>query len=223
VNNDLVQPAATGTFNNGWWSLARQTPANAGRIGGAINPFAVVVHTTDMVPESWDGLLHSWTTQAGLGDCAHFIIGRDSSKGLVQMAPVTRNANHAEGPGHGSFVAGQQTWSPNSVSVGIEVHCAGILHQVNGQWLLLENGQAQGAPIPDDDVILDPQRPGVGYHKVTDYQYDQLGQLLDGLEAVLAALPAGCVAQSIEAPPAYGIFPTGRRVGHVSLHAAQRG
>ncbi len=223
VNNDLVQPSTTGTFNNGWWSLARQTPANAGRIGAAINPFAVVVHTTDMVPESWDGLVHSWTTQAGLGDCAHFVIGRDSTKGIVQMAPITRNANHAGGDGHGSFVAGQQTWHPNTVSVGIEVHCAGILHQVNGQWLLIEDGQPQGAAIPDDDVIPDPQRPGVGYHKVTDYQYDQLGQLLDGLEAVLGALPGGCVAQSVEAPPAYGVFPTGRRVGHVSLDAAHRG
>jgi hypothetical protein len=222
MNNELVQPAG-GVFNNGWWSLARQFPANAGRIGADIVPFAVVVHTTDMVPESWDALLQSWSTQAGAGDCAHFIIGRDAANGMVQLAPITKNANHAGGPGHGSFVAGQQTWHPNSVSVGIEVHCAGILRQVNGAWRLVEDGVAQGAALPDGDVIQDPARPGVGYHVVTDYQYQQLGLLLDGLESVLTDLPAGCVAQSVEQPPAYGVFPTGRRVGHVSLDAAHRG
>ena len=224
--NDLVQPvtnAAAGVFNSGWWSLAQQLPAFAGRIGGVIAPFAVVVHTTDMVPESWADLLHSWTTQVGAGDCAHFIIGRDAASGIVQLAPITNNANHAGGDGHGSFVAGQQVWHPNLVSVGIEVHCAGILHQINGAWRLVEDGAAEGAAIPDADVIQDPARPGVGYHTVTEYQYQQLGALLDGLETVLGALPEGCVAQSIEPPPAYGIFATGRRVGHVSLHAAQRG
>jgi hypothetical protein len=223
LNNDLAQPAAAGVFTNGWWSLAQQRPAIAGRIGGAIDPFAVVVHTTDMVPESFTTLINSWTTSVGLGDCAHFVIGRDASDGLVQLAPITSNANHAGGPGHGSFVAGQQSWHPNLVSVGIEVHCAGAVRQVNGDWRLVEDGVPQGSPIPADDVILDPDRPGRGWHKVTDYQYQQLGALLDGLESVLTALPAGCVATSIEAPPAYGVFATGRRVGHVSLHAAQRG
>jgi hypothetical protein len=216
------QPAA-GSFSNGWWSLAQQVPAFPGRIGGAITPFAVVVHTTDMTPESWHALIQSWTTQLGPGDAAHFLIGRDAAAGLIQLAPITNNANHAGGPGHGNFVAGTQQWHPNSVSVGIEIHCAGAVRQVNGDWRLVEDGVAQGNPIPDDDVIPDPQRPGRGWHKVTDYQYEQLGALLDGLETVLDALPAGCIAQSIEQPPAYGIFPTGRRVGHVSLDAANRG
>jgi len=222
LDTSLGQPAA-GVFNNGWWSLAQQLPAFAGRIGGVIAPFAVVVHTTDMVPETWNVLLHSWTTQLGAGDCAHFIIGRDAAAGMVQLAPITNNANHAGGNGHGSFVAGQQSWHPNTVAVGIEVHCAGSVRQINGDWHLVENGAVQGAAIADEDVIADPQRPGRGWHKVTDYQYEQLGALLDGLENVLAALPVGCAAQSIEQPPAYGIFPTGRRVGHVSLDAAHRG
>jgi hypothetical protein len=222
LDTSLGQPAA-GVFNNGWWSLAQQLPAFAGRIGGVIAPFAVVVHTTDMVPETWNALLHNWTTQLGAGDCAHFIIGRDAAAGMVQLAPITNNANHAGGNGHGSFVAGQQSWHPNTVAVGIEVHCAGSVRQINGDWHLVENGAVQGAAIADEDVIADPQRPGRGWHKVTDYQYEQLGALLDGLENVLAALPVGCAAQSIEQPPAYGIFPTGRRVGHVSLDAAHRG
>jgi N-acetylmuramoyl-L-alanine amidase-like protein len=223
LDNDLTPAATTGVFSNGWWSLAQPRAAFPARIGGVIAPFATVVHTTDMTPDTWNVLLNSWTTQAGPGDCAHFLIGRDAAAGVVQLAPITNNANHAGGPGHGSFVAGGQTWHPNTVSVGIEVHCAGSVRQVGGDWRLVENGVPQGAAIPDADVIPDPQRPGRGWHTVTDYQYEQLGALLDGLETVLGALPAGCVAQSIEAPPAYAIFATGRTVGHVSLHAAQRG
>jgi hypothetical protein len=210
-------------FYQGWWSLARQLPAFASRIGGDITPFAVVVHTTDMVPGALDGLLHRWSTEAGSGDCAHFIIGRDATQGIVQLAPITKNANHAGGDGHGSFVApNNQKWHPNLVSVGIEVHCAGGLYKVNGNWFLLENGVAQGPAIPDEDVIQDENRADRAWHKVTDYQYEQLGALLDGLEDVLAPLPASCTASSIEPPPAWGVFATGRVVGHVSLHASQR-
>jgi hypothetical protein len=32
-----------------------------------------------MTPESWDALIHNWTTQAGKGEAAHFLIGRDAS------------------------------------------------------------------------------------------------------------------------------------------------
>jgi N-acetyl-anhydromuramyl-L-alanine amidase AmpD len=176
-----------------------------------------------MVPETWDDLLSSWTRQVGPGDCAHFVIGRESTDGVVQLVPITHNANHAGGPGHGSFVAGAQSWHPNSVSVGIEVHCAGAVRKVDGDWRLVEDGRPQGAAISDDDVEPDPQRPGRGWHKVTGYQYQQLASLLDALETVLGALPQGCVAQSVEQPPAYASFTTGRTVGHVSLHAAQRG
>src|SRR5215831_15402770 len=214
---------AAGVFKDGWWSLAQQRPAFPGRIGAAIQPFAVVVHTTDMTPETLDGLLHRWTTEAGLGDCAHFVIGRDADSGLVQLAPITNNANHAGGSGHGSFVAGTQSWHPNTVSVGIEIHCAGAVRQVGGAWRLVDGGVPQGAALPDEDVVPDPHRPGRGWHKVTDYQYEQLAALLDGLEGELSELPAGCVARSIEQPPAYGVFASGRMVGHVSLHAAQRG
>ena len=223
LDNDLAQAVTAGVFTNGWWSLARRLDAFPARISEVIAPFATVVHTTDMVPESLNGLLHRWTTSAGSGDCAHFILGRDAADGLVQLAPITNNANHAGGPGHGLFAAGAQSWHPNPVSVGIEVHCAGSVRRLNGDWRLVENGVPQGAAIPDEDVIPDPIRPGRGWHKVTDYQYEQLGALLDGLENVLAALPAGCVARSQEAPPVYGVFATGRTVGHVSLHAAQRG
>jgi hypothetical protein len=141
---------------------------------------------------------------------------------VVARAPAASLSRSAGGTGHGSFVAGSQSWHPNTVSVGIEIHCAGDVRQVGGEWQLLEAGKSQGAAIPDDDVVPDPRRSGRGWHKVTDYQYQQLGLLLDGLETVLAALPDKCVAQSIETPPAYRVFQTGRVVGHASLHAAQR-
>jgi hypothetical protein len=223
LSNDFTPPVARGVFNNGWWSLATRRDAFAGRLGGVIAPFATVVHTTDTVPETWDRLITNWTTQVGNGSCTHFAIGRDAAQGLIQLAPITQNANHAGGDGHGNFVSGAQVWHPNTVSVGIEIHCAGLVRRVGGNWHLVENGVAQGAAIPEADVIPDPQHAGRGWHKVTDYQYQQLGALLDGLETVLNPLPAGCVANSIENPPAYGIFPTGRVVGHVSLTAARRG
>lgn len=225
LDTSLTQPpAAPPPFANGWWAHATQHPAFAGRIGGAIQPFAVVVHTTDMVPEDWQALVDGWTNNLGDGACAHFLIGRDANAGVLQLTQITNNGNHAGGDGHGWFVdPGGQQWHPNSVSVGIEVHCAGGVQQIDNQWRFLEKGVVHGDPLPDDDVIPDPQRPGRGWHKVTDYQYQQLGQLLDDLETVLNALPAGCVAQSVvEQTPAWGTFPTGRRVGHVSLDTYNR-
>jgi hypothetical protein len=102
--------------------------------------------------------------------------------------------------------------------------------QVNGSWHLVEDGVAKGNPIPDDDFIPDPQRPGRGWHKVTDYQYEQLGALLDGLETVLDPLPEGCVAQSLSGPdggqpeptPDWGTFTTGRRWDTYHRHITQR-
>ena len=223
LNNEIVADVTQGIFNNGWWSLATRRDAHAGRIGGHIDPFSTVVHTTDVVPEEWNGVVDRWTMQAGNGSCAHFTIGRDANEGVIQLVPITRNANHAGGDGHGAFVAGAQSWHPNLVSIGIELNCAGDVRQIDGHWRFVEQGVAHGAVIPDADVIPDPDRPGRGWHTVTDYQYRQLGALLDGLETVLNPLPAGCVAHSIEAPPPYGIFPTGRVVGHVSLTAARRG
>jgi hypothetical protein len=79
------------------------------------------------------------------------------------------------------------------------------------------NVQLYEAPFPRLSLSA-----GRGWHKVTDFQYAQLALLLDGLEDALAAMPEGCIAQSIEQPPAYGRFATGRLVGQVSLTAARR-
>jgi hypothetical protein len=222
-DNTLPPAEVFGVFANGWWSLATRRDAHAGRVGGAIDPFATVVHTTDQPAETWETLLTRWTTIAGVGSCTHFAIGRSAAEGVVQLVAIDRNANHAGGDGHGVFVAGAQSWHPNSVSVGIEIHCAGAIRQIDGAWRFYDDGAPSGLPIPEEDVIPDPDRAGRGWHRVTDYQYEQLGALLDGLDATLRPLPPNCVAQSIEPPPAYGVFADGRVVGHVSLTAARRG
>jgi N-acetylmuramoyl-L-alanine amidase len=226
INLDIPKEPVFGIFSGGWWSIATRREAHPVRVGGAITPFAVVIHTTDMTPESLDSLIRGWTTTPGEGKRrgvgAHFVIGRTATDGVIQLVPITLKAAHAEGPGHGSFAAGGQRWQPNDVAVGIELHCAGGLMQHNGKWRLFDEGVPTGAAIPDSDVIPDPQRPGRGWHIVTEYQYEQLNALLDGLEAALDPMPEGCVATSIEAPPTWGMFPTGRIVGHVSLKASNR-
>ena len=216
--------AAAPMWSAGRWLGAVSKPANPGRVGGSITPWAVVIHTTDMLPEEWDALVTAWTERASDGACAHFLIGRDASDGVVQFVPIFRNANHAGGPGHGVFdTAAAKGIHPNLVSVGIELHCAGGVRLIQGQWRLVEDGVAHGLPLPASDVTPDPQRPGRGWHNVTPYQLERLGALRADLELVLAPLPAGAVSRStVEAVPSWGAPKSARTVGHVSLDPANR-
>lgn len=209
---------------DGWWASAQGAPAHAGRIGGPIRPWAVVVHTTDMLPDEWDALATAWASRAGDGACAHFVIGRDAKCGVLQLAPITRNANHAGGSGHGVFrVPGIGDMHPNLVAVGIELHCAGGVRRMSDAWRLVEDGKAHGPPLPDGEVTPDPQRPGRGWHRVTDYQREQLGALLADLETVLAPVPAGAVKVAFgETPPGYAVLPGARIATHAELDPAHR-
>lgn len=223
ADDSVPTQEAFGVFSDGWWSEAIRRDAHPGRVGPVIQPFAVVIHTTDMPPGSLPGLINRWTSQPGEGNGSHFVIGRSAAEGFYQLVPIDRNGNHAGGPGHGSFTDGSHTWHPNSVSVGIELHCAGQVRMHEGQWRLFSEGAPSGPPIPVGEVIPNPNNPQRGWQIVTPYQYEQLAALLDGLEATIGDLPAGCVATSIAPVPAYGQFPTGRIVGHVSLDADSRG
>ena len=79
------------------------------------------------------------------------------------------------------------------------------------------------APIPEADVVADPQRPGRGWHVVTDYQRAQLGALLDDLESILAPLPVGTTTQAFgEVPAPYSVMPTARVVTHAQLDPVHR-
>lgn len=225
---DAPHPPAP-RWTDGWWDGARRVPAHVGRVGGAIRPFATVVHTTDMLPGELKALVNAWTTRAGEGACAHFLIGRDVQDGVVQFVPITRNGNHAGGPGHGVFAAthvggnSATPLHPNVVSVGIEVHCAGGVRLMGGEWRLVEDGLAHGAPLPASDVIPDPQRPGRGWHVVTDYQREQLAILLADLELVLAPLPASCTTKAFgEVPAPFTVLPSARVVTHAQLDPVHR-
>lgn len=219
---DIVLPPHP-SWLHGWWQEARIIPAHPGRIGGPISPFAIVDHTTDMLPDEWDVLLRTIGVTPGKGNAFHFVIGRNAAEGVVQCVPIDRNANHAGGPEHGEYQDRDARHHPNLVAVGIEIHCAGGVRQVEDRWRLVEDGKAHGLPIPDSDVIPDPLRPGRGWHRVTDYQYERLGRLHADLEHVLAPMPPGLTARSLyEAPPSWAVTLSARIVGHVNLDAKNR-
>lgn len=228
-NVPIAEPPGSPRWTNGWWHSAIQAPAHPGRIGGAIRPWSVVLHTTDMIPSSFGDLITAWTTKAGVGACAHFVIGRDHVDGVRQLVPINRNGNHAGGPGHGWFCASGQNYHPNLVSVGIEIHNAGGLRLVQGEWRWGEDRgdgkgwQPHGPSFNAVDVELDPVHPFRGWHRVTDYQYEQLELLLTELEDVLAKMPPSVIARSApETAPAWADIKSARIVGHVDLDAANR-
>lgn len=221
---DIVPPPHE-RWDNGWWVSATQRPAHPGRVGGPISAFAIVDHSTAMLEDEFDALVHAMTTRRGLGNGLHFLIGRNEKQGVVQCTPIDRNGNHAGGPEHGVFVDGKgRKYHPNLVAVGIELHCAGNVRLVSGEWRLMDGGKAHGKAIPAEQVIPDPKRPGRGWHQMTEYQYARLAELHHDLELVLAPMPAGTVGKSsFEPAPAWAQMPTGSRVvGHVTLDPRHR-
>lgn len=218
------------TWTSGWWSGARKVQLHPGRMGGIIMPFGAVVHSTDIHPDDWSGLLHGYATQPARGNAAHFGLGRTPEQGEIQWAPITRNANHAGGSSHGVYMVNGVAYHPNLVTVSIEVHNAGGLRLVDGAWRWGESPGSgkpwvpHGAAFPVEDVEPDPIRPGRGWHKPTAYQLERLKTLLDELEQVLNPLPVGAKteARGKEQVPKWGIPRTARRVGHVSLDPDNR-
>lgn len=214
---------------DGWWANARRTPAHRSRVGGGIVPFAAVVHTTDMHPDSWAALVRAYTTVPA-PNAATFGIGRTIEDGVVQFASVFTNANHAGGAGHGVFLdARGQQYHPNLASVGIEIHNAGGLRLVAGIWRWGEslNGKPWapfGAPIPPIDVVPDPARPGRGWHRPSSYQLAMLDRLRSDLNLVLAPAPTGlrAVCRGKESVPLWAQPVDARTSGHVSLDPDHR-
>lgn len=215
------------TFLDGWYFAAVRVPVWSGRMGGTIDPYVTVVHTTDMYPGSMPALLKSWSTSVGKGNAAHFLLGRQENTaksgdypngGLVQMIPTTRNGNHAGGGG--SFVVAGKPVHPNTVSVGIEIDCAGRLGKPRDGKFYYPGSLRT---IPDEDVHVDAK--GVGWHKVTEYQYGILDQLLSDLEASyfppkgpISVLPKGTYKNN---GVPWGEM-TGQIVGHVSLNPTDK-
>lgn len=216
--------AAHPRFVDGWWSGAKRVDAHPGRIGGHIDPICAVLHATDMHPDDFAALVKHWRELAGDGACANFLFGRDATQGVLQLAPILRNGNHAGGPGHGVFTTGGQSLHPNVASAGIEMHCAGgMLRFIGGLWRFVEDGKIHGAPIAADDVEPDPQRPGRGWHKYTPYQLEQWALLREDLDVVMRAAPSDLRAVSLgEQVPKWGVPKHARFSAHVSLDPEHR-
>lgn len=181
------------TVVNGWYfgQDSRRVDAHAGRVGGTIDPEVVVVHTTDCMPGSMCAIVKSWSTVAGNGACAHFVIGRSAVDGVVQLIPTNRNGNHAGGsPKHGWYqvpkgpggtASGPMQIHPNTIAIGIELDCAGYLGRpvrvlsTGPMWIHPDTRREVAAA----DVDVDGR--GTGWHRVTTYQLDALGKLIDEL------------------------------------------
>lgn len=224
--------AHTDTFTSGWYDRAVFTPAHTGRVGGLIVPETVVVHTTDMPPNDFAGLVKAWSTSAGLGAAAHFILGRDPDQGLVQMIPITSNANHAGGPTkngtaiHGWWVTPDGHFvHPNIVAVGIEVHAAGMLYWKKGSTDVAEyvedrKVRAEFSRSKGDVYVDSLNRP---WHAITAYQLDSLGQLLRDLCPSLKAstlvpkADAAFIKDRTRWDTSYAVPAANTLVGHVSL------
>jgi hypothetical protein len=233
------EPELAAAWDGGWWRGCQQRTAHAGRIGGRCRPTWVVVHTTDMAPATWFPLLTRLQRDRGKGNGAHFWVGRDQVQGVVQTAPVDRNAGHAGGATHGWFVGPDgKRYHPNEYSIGIEVHLAGAVILREGQWYAIDRSKdvdgdgrrdvmPTGAPIPAADVELDPRRPGRGWHKPSAYQTEQLAALLAAIGECPLRAPAPTpwsvrpngAAQSWAPRAVIGGVPV---VGHVTLDPADK-
>ncbi len=216
-------PPTSPHFVGGWWTNATPMRAHPGRVGGPISAIATGLHTCDMLWEEWGSLVEAWTKKPGDGACANFLIGPTAGHGVIQFIPIDRNSNHMGGPGHGVFVINGKDVHPNTVTNSIEIHCAGGVRLVGGDWRLVEDGKAHGAPIPADDVIPDPQRSGRGWHKITDYQYAMADLLLHDLDAVQTPLPTGTTIKAFgEVAPAIAHGASPRVVTHWEMDPVHR-
>lgn len=163
-------------WKNGWYEGAARIDAHPLRLGGSIVPRSVVVHTTDMY-EGFRGLIKRWPAEKGEGNAAHFLLGRTAKEGLVQFAPITRNANHAGGKtGHGWYVDAERVYHPNLVAIGIEVDNAGrLIAKGSGKSLrLVHKDSGRELPIARCFQHTD----GTWWEAWTPYQERTLRQLV---------------------------------------------
>ncbi len=234
-------PAATpaSSFDaDGWYSGARRFQMHERRIGPEITLRGSVVHTTDMRPGTMAGLVRRWTETQGERNGATFIIGRRAptpeelatekwpSCGVVQLAPVNRNTGHAGGqvdgrPSHGWIrLSDGKLVHPNSAYAGIELDGAGALRK---QVTKYEHASS-GTMFDAADVFVDER--GRAWHVITDYQFEQLGLLLDAINAIARPFPDDARVQSNGSYQrnmvTWAALPGTREVGHVTLDPTRK-
>lgn len=228
----------TQDFVNGWWKHARTFEIHKGRIGAGIVPDSTVVHTTDMAPGTMAALLKRWRDAIGEGAGAHFLIGKTPAGndaaiptgGVVQLASIMRNGNHAGGSivvngvrkaSHGWYKGPSgKLYHPNNRAVGIELDNAGRLARAGSggrgdAWVHKDSGKIF-APA---NVFVDDH--GRGYERVTDYQFTALETLLDALDAVMPQPSPGTTIVPNGGYKENGVpeasLPWVREVGHWTL------
>jgi hypothetical protein len=159
-----------------WYPDARVVEVNPARVGGLCTPKAIVVHTTDTMPGGFNAIVKSWSTTVGARNAAHYLIGRNAKDGIVQFVSHRRNSNHAGGNTHGNWYINGKLFHPNSISIGIEIDAGGKLYKnIIGNWI-----HADTRKIVDPvDVYVD--KWGNGWHRVTQYQLDELIKLINWL------------------------------------------
>jgi len=208
-------------FARGLWSQARQTPAHPSRIGSSIIPRGLVVHTTDTYPGGFSAIVRSWTTTVGKGNGAHFMIGRTPVDGVVQFVSIFKNGNHAGGPNHGYVrLPDGSSLHPNTCYVGIELDAGGALKGKNGVFIHPDTGKT----IPPADVFVDEK--GRPWHKVTEYQMQQLKLLWKDLYPACKPFPTGTKLSIDASYESQGVGWASPRytnlVAHASLNPIQK-
>lgn len=201
----------------GQYSGAVFVQAHANRTGPAIQPCAIVVHTTDTLEGSTGAIVRSWSTTPGNGACAHFIVDRAGV--VTQMVSVYRNGNHAGGPIHGNWKtpAGKLV-HPNVWAIGIELEAGGRLGKRTPAGFVHPDTKRV---IPDANVVTDGH--GIGWHVVTEAQLVALDTLMDALLGVfVTSMPVGTIVEPDGTYKANGVdyyasSPTNNIVGHVTL------
>lgn len=227
AGNSSAEPAwnPSERWSGGWYGLAHKRPAHVGRIGATINPRAIVVHTTDTMPGGFAAIVKSWTSKPGAGNAAHFMIGRTEQDGIMQFAPITKNANHAGGPTSGKFKTPDgKLHHPNTVCVGIELDAGGALKRDARGFYHPDTKRR----VDDDDVFIDTR--GRGWHVVTKYQRAALNQLCADLQHTLKpfepgtkVIPSGDYKKNVVpwADSGGWIYPR-NCVGHVTLNPVNK-
>jgi hypothetical protein len=210
---------------DGWYKAAQRCPAHAKLTGGMISAGGAVVHATERL--SMDLLLGDWARGHG-GTSAHFVIGQRAataeesatafpSAGLVQTIPITRGSKHAGGPNgvHGWLQCGTELLHPDLHYVGIALHSACRLQWSAGVAI----DPRTSRPLDPSDVFVDER--GKPWHRVTEYQLETLGRLLDDLDEVILPFPEGAKIAPCgsyeRTGTAWAYRSDPRFVGHVTL------
>lgn len=196
IRNDRVDSCGedlsdgeTVTFSaGGWYTGAVRRQMHAGRIGRAIVPRAIVIHTTDMPTATSGALVSAWQREKGNGNGAHFLI---TDSDIIQFCEIYKNANHAGGPSAGHFMFDGDPQHPNYASVGIEIANPGEVRSIGvAKWRQFErnlkgNWTNPGPVYADAQIVRSPDNRDRAWVCPSEYQIATLFSLIRDLDSTL--------------------------------------